>query len=165
MYKAFEEVGINIVFAIPLTIDGINGGISLGIEQATRESVRQIENMAATSLETRDNEAFGVLCAEIQGRNRDDITAETLKHFDSAGKVAETFGKRLIVLECQNGGRNQDRNLLAIANCLEGCPYCHFRFSKAYITTNQAVHRSRRFHITFYISCSLILIRCVFVKE
>jgi len=89
MYQEFEKVGINIVFAVPLTIDGINGGVSLGIEQARIETVRQIENMAATSLETRDNEKFGVLCAEIQGRNRDDITAETLKYFDVRGKVAD----------------------------------------------------------------------------
>ena len=89
MYEAFKAAGINIIFAIPLTIDGINGGDSIGLEQAKRESVRQIENMAATSLETRDNEQFGVLCAEIQGRNRDDITAKVLQHFVETGKVAD----------------------------------------------------------------------------
>ena len=52
---AFYKNGINIIFAVPLTVDGINGGWSIGLTQAVRECVRQIENIAATSLETRDN--------------------------------------------------------------------------------------------------------------
>lgn len=98
MYKAFEAEGINIIFPIPLTIDGINGGYSLGINQAVKESVRQIENMAATAFETRDNEMFGVLCAEIQGRNRDDITAQVLQKFVIQGKVADRTLEELTLI-------------------------------------------------------------------
>ena len=85
----FMKNGINIVFAIPLTIDGINGGESIGLTQAVRESVRQIENVVATSLETRDTGGFGVLIAETQGRNRDDILANTLKYFNDQKCVAD----------------------------------------------------------------------------
>lgn len=81
--------GINIIFAVPLTIDGINGGRSIGIDQAVRESVRQIENIVSTSLMTRDNEKFGVVAVELQGRNRDDIIASVLRHFWRQGRVAD----------------------------------------------------------------------------
>ena len=81
--------GINIIFAVPLTIDGINGGRSIGIDQAVRESVRQIENIVSTSLMTRDREKFGVVAVELQGRNRDDIIANVLRYFWRQGKVAD----------------------------------------------------------------------------
>lgn len=86
---AFKTMGINIIFAIPLTIDGINGGKSIGMIPAVRESVRQTENMVSTSLMTRDNEKFGVVAVELQGRNRDDIMANVLLYFIEAGKIAD----------------------------------------------------------------------------
>ena len=87
--EAFEKSGINIIFAVPLTIDGINGGRSIGMDQAVRESIRQIENIVSTSLMTRDNEKFGVVAVELQGRNRDDIIANVLRYFWRQGKVAD----------------------------------------------------------------------------
>lgn len=84
-----EKEGINIIFAIPLTIDGINGGLSIGITQATRESIRQVENIVSTSLQTRDNEKFGVVVVELQGRNRDDIMAKVLLHFIRTKQIAD----------------------------------------------------------------------------
>lgn len=83
------ENGINIIFAIPLTIDGINGGESIGLKQAVRESVRQTENIVSTSLETRDNEKFGVVIVELQGRNRDDVMANVLRTFYKKRSVAD----------------------------------------------------------------------------
>lgn len=85
----FMENGINIIFAIPLTIDGINGGPSIGIKEAVAESIRQIENIASTSLETRDNGAFGVVMVELQGRNRDDIMGNVLKEIFYKESVAD----------------------------------------------------------------------------
>ena len=85
----FKKNDINIIFAIPLTIDGINGGDSIGLRQAVRESIRQIENIVSTSLETRDNEEFGVVMVEVQGRNRDDIMANVLKAFCKKRSVAD----------------------------------------------------------------------------
>lgn len=84
-----QKNGINIVFAVPLTVDGINGGDFIGLEQAVREAVRQIENVAATSLETRDKGEFSVVAVELQGRNRDDILANVLWHFYNRRKVAD----------------------------------------------------------------------------
>ena len=85
----FMKNGINIIFAIPLTMDGINGGMSIGLEQAVRESIRQIENIASASLETRDNEKFGVVIVELQGRNRDDVIANVLQAFCRKKRVAD----------------------------------------------------------------------------
>lgn len=85
----FAKKGINIIFPIPLTIDGINGGLSIGINEAVSESIRQIENIASTSLQTRDNEAFGVVMVELQGGNRDDIIAKVLQRIYLSGKVAD----------------------------------------------------------------------------
>lgn len=81
IYEKFIENGINIIFAVPLTVDGINGGYSIGLDQAVREAIRQIENAAATSLETRDNGEYSIVAVELQGRNRDDILANVLQHF------------------------------------------------------------------------------------
>jgi 6-phosphofructokinase len=87
--EALEENGINIVFAVPLTIDGINGGASIGLNQASRESIRQIENIVSTSLQTRDAGKFGVVMVELQGINRDDILASVLLHFLKEQKIAD----------------------------------------------------------------------------
>lgn len=83
----FYKHNINIIFPVPLTIDGINGGFSIGIKEAVKESIRQIDNIVSTSLKTRDNEQFGVVMVELQGRNRDDILANVLKHFCVEQKV------------------------------------------------------------------------------
>lgn len=89
IHELFKEYGINVIFPIPLTIDGINGGLSIGLNEAVRESVRQIENISSTSLQTRDQEKFGVVIVELHGRNRDDILANVLKHFVNKKQVAD----------------------------------------------------------------------------
>ena len=87
--EILNENGINIIFVVPMTIDGINGGESIGLAQATRESIRQIENIVSTSLETKSNQEFGVVIVELQGRNRDDIMAETVLNFVRNGQIAD----------------------------------------------------------------------------
>lgn len=86
---ALKANGINIIFAIPLTVDGINGGASIGITQAKRESIRQIENIVSTSFETRSEGKFGVVIVELQGRNRDDIMVQVLLNFIKRKKIAD----------------------------------------------------------------------------
>lgn len=83
----FKANGINIIFPAPLTIDGINGGLSIGIKEAVKESIRQIDNIVSTSLKTRDNEQFGIVMVELQGRNRDDILANVLAYFCKQQRV------------------------------------------------------------------------------
>lgn len=87
--EAFSAKGINIIFPVPLTIDGINGGHSIGITEAVKESIRQTENIVSTSLKTRDNCAYGVVMVELQGRNRDDIMAKVLKKLVKVNRIAD----------------------------------------------------------------------------
>ncbi|MCL1795851.1 MAG: 6-phosphofructokinase [Clostridia bacterium] len=89
MQGYFEEHGICVVFAIPLTIDGINGSTVIGRRQAKRESIRQTENIVAASLQTRDNGKYSVVIVELQGRNRDDILERVLESFVDSGKVSD----------------------------------------------------------------------------
>lgn len=85
----FMKSGINLIFAVPLTIDGINGGLSIGMNEAVKESIRQTENIVSTAFETRDYGNYGVVMIELQGRNRDDILANVLKQFYDEYKVAD----------------------------------------------------------------------------
>lgn len=94
----FEENGINIIFPIPLTVDGINGGECIGMDQAVREVIRQTENVVATSLETRDNGEYSVVAVETQGRNRDDIMANVLISFYYKQRVADVKFEDLLLM-------------------------------------------------------------------
>lgn len=85
----FMKNGINIIFPVPLTIDGINGGLSIGMNEAVAESIRQTENIVSTAFETRDYGNYGVVMVELQGRNRDNILANVLKRFCETHKVAD----------------------------------------------------------------------------
>lgn len=116
----FVKNGINIIFAVPLTIDGINGGLSIGIKEAVKESIRQIENIASTSLLTRDNEAYGVVMVELQGRNRDDIIANVLKDLTENLKVADIYLHGLLLrVVPANYKTNESKLLEEINKCTE----------------------------------------------
>lgn len=77
--EAFEAEGIHFFIPMPLTIDGIEGGFSLGLSPAVRKAYEVLDDLAATNLQTRENNGFSVLFLELQGRNRDDILAHLLK--------------------------------------------------------------------------------------
>lgn len=76
--KAFEAEGIHFVIPMPLTIDGIEGGFSLGLRPAVNKSFEVLNDLSATNLQTRHERKFSVLVLETQGRNRDDILANLL---------------------------------------------------------------------------------------
>ena len=108
----FKENGINIIFAIPLTIDGINGGLSIGIKEAVRESVRQIENIVSTAFETRDYGKYGVVMVELQGRNRDDIMANVLRCFVSKKTVADYNLNEILLKVIPANYETNEKNLV-----------------------------------------------------
>ena len=62
------------------------------------------------------------------------------------------------MLKCKNRSGYQNGNLLAIVNGLKGSSQSNFGFSKAYIATNQTVHRTFAFHICFDIGSGSDLI-------
>ena len=75
----FRSKGVMVAFLMPCTVDGIEGGASLGIDMAIRTYVDLIRNFANATLCTRDNRAFSVSAIILQGRNRDDLLAHVLK--------------------------------------------------------------------------------------
>lgn len=116
---AFLAQGINIIFAVPLTVDGINGGMAIGLDQATREAVRQIENVAATSLETCDKGKFSVVFIELQGRNRDDIVAGVIQHFWRTGFIADNMTDEYCLCVVPANYETDLDNLVKIINTSE----------------------------------------------
>jgi len=116
---AFLKHGINIIFAVPLTVDGINGGMAIGLDQATREAVRQIENVAATSLETCDKGKFSVVFIELQGRNRDDIVASVVQHFWRTGFIADNLLEEYCLAVVPANYETDEEYLVNIINTTE----------------------------------------------
>ena len=114
--ELFERNGINIIFPVPLTVDGINGGDSIGITQAVREVIRQTENVVATSLETRDNGAFSVVIVETQGRNRDDIMANVLQHFHLNRKIADVDIEDILLIAIPANMKTDAQRLIERVN-------------------------------------------------
>lgn len=85
--KAFEAKGIHFFIPMPLTIDGIEGGFSLGLWPAVGKAYEILDDLAATNLQTRENGGFSVLFLEVQGRNRDDILANLLQEIVPKGTL------------------------------------------------------------------------------
>ncbi|MCY1539058.1 hypothetical protein D9M68_746270 [compost metagenome] len=90
---------------------------------------------------------------------------ETVQVIYGTREFFQAIFKRLKVLVGKDRSRNQYGHLLAIRYCLECRTNSYFCFSETYITTNQAVHRIRRFHIALYICRSFGLIWCIFIEE
>ncbi len=80
----FRAKGVMVSFIMPCTVDGIEGGASLGIDMAIKTYVDLIRNFANATLCTRDNRQFSVSAIILQGRNRDDLLAHVLKVIVSA---------------------------------------------------------------------------------
>lgn len=83
----FEKAGIKFAFIMPCTVDGIEGGASLGIDMAVKTYVNIIQNFANATLCTRDDRHYSISAVILQGRNRDDLLAHVLQHIVS-GPVA-----------------------------------------------------------------------------
>lgn len=78
----FHKEGINFCFVMPCTLDGIEGGRSIGLNQAVKVSLKAIKCLASTCLMTREKYKYPILVVELQGRNRDDVMANVLKKLD-----------------------------------------------------------------------------------
>ena len=86
---SFQKEGIHFVFTMPLTIDGINGGESIGINSAVRASLSLIEQVCSTTLRTLDGNKFPWITFELQGRNRDDILISVLKEMTTYRRIGD----------------------------------------------------------------------------
>jgi len=85
--ELFMAEGIYFVFTLPLTIDGIEGGHSLGLRAAVNVSLRRIDEVSSTGLRTLDGNKYPALAVKLMGRNRDNILAEVISSIDSEGII------------------------------------------------------------------------------
>ncbi|MBP3708429.1 MAG: 6-phosphofructokinase [Clostridia bacterium] len=95
--KRFEEAGIYFVFFMANTIDGIEGGYSIGLKSAVAVSIDRIKNVASTCLRTLDGNKFPAVVVVLQGRNRDDILANVMYILDQMETIGD-FKKEEIEL-------------------------------------------------------------------
>ncbi len=121
IYKILKEHGINIIFLVPLTIDGINGSDVIGIREAVNISVKLTEDMVATSLRTHSKGKESCLIITLQGRNRDDILANVLLYLESKGQI-ENF-KILNSAEEDDGTVQTDKKRLLLKAVPATIPY------------------------------------------
>ena len=77
----------------------------------------------------------------------------------------QSFGERLEMLKGQYGGRHQHGYLLVVASGFEGGAYSHLRLAKSHVATDQAVHRTRAFHVVLHLLRRFQLVGCVLVEE
>ena len=77
---------------------------------------------------------------------------------DAHAKARKAVHKVLIMLRRQNRRRHQKNHLLFVHHALERRTHGNFSLAKAHIATNQAIHRTTRFHIALDIFGSLHLV-------
>ena len=65
----------------------------------------------------------------------------------------------------QHRRRYQDGDLLRVAGSFEGGTYGHLRLAEAHVTTHEAVHRLRPFHVGLHIVGGLQLVGGVLIEE
>src|SRR5713101_2798604 len=74
-------------------------------------------------------------------------TAEAAQHFDADGKRGEAPAKRFVVLEDEDGGRREQRNLLGIGDRFKSRAHANFGLALAHVAAQKAVHRQRALHV------------------
>src|SRR5580658_1000381 len=73
--------------------------------------------------------------------------AEAGDHFDVDGELGKALLEGFEMLETENGGGREHRDLLAVLHGLEGGAHGDFSFSVANIAAEQAIHGRGRFHV------------------
>ena len=75
--------------------------------------------------------------------------AETRQHIDPHRKILHPLHKGIVMLLCQNCGRHQIHNLLALLNRLKRRPERNLRLAISNVAADQAVHDAAAFHVFF----------------
>ena len=107
----------------------------LKLDVFRKQAVRADEDVDAAGFDALDD-----LLLLLRG-------AEARDHLDVDGELREALLEGLEVLEAEDGGRREDRDLLAVLHGLEGGAHGHFGFAVADIAAEQAVHGRGRFHV------------------
>src|SRR5262245_49698309 len=73
---------------------------------------------------------------------------EAAQHFDAHREWLEAVLEGLEMLECQNGGRREHRNLLAVSERLERRSHDDLGLAESDVAAQKPVHGLRALHIT-----------------
>src|ERR1041385_626241 len=90
---------------------------------------------------------------------------EPAQHLDGHREGGKAFFEGFKVLIAKNRCRRQHRNLLSVANSLEGGAHGNLGFTVTDITANEAIHRQRRLHVTLDVCDGSYLIGSLFVLK
>ena len=74
---------------------------------------------------------------------------EAAHHLDGDRPVGEAVAKAVVVLLSEQGGRHQNRHLLAAVHGNKRRTHGHFGFTKAHIAADQTIHRLAAEHVGF----------------
>ena len=75
------------------------------------------------------------------------LGAEPREHVHPAREVQKSCGKCIVMLLCEDGGRHQNGDLLAVENRLEGRPQRNLRLAVAHVAADQAIHDAVALHV------------------
>ena len=81
------------------------------------------------------------------------------------GKVLQPAGERLVVLEGQDGGRDEHGHLLVVAGGLESGTDGYLGLAEPYVAADEAVHGPAALHVGLHFLGDAQLVRRVFVNE
>src|SRR5882757_1815400 len=84
--------------------------------------------------------------------------AETAQHFYFGGEGGETARERFEVLECEDGGGGEDRNLFAIRDSFERRAHRDFRLTVTNIAAEQTIHGRFAFHVALDVRDGSVLV-------
>lgn len=118
--ELFKEQGIYFVFALPLTIDGIEGGNFIGLRAAVNVSLHRIDEVSSTGLRTLEGNKYPALAVKLMGRNRDNILAEVMTWIDANG--IRDFGKDEVEIKAIPANYPWSKENLIEAMKVEGDP-------------------------------------------
>ena len=89
----------------------------------------------------------------------------TSEVINAHGEVLETLGEGVVVLVGQHRRGHHHSHLFAIDGGLEGGTYGHLGLAEAHVTTDEAVHGARAFHVRLHVVGGLELVGGVLIEE
>ncbi len=75
------------------------------------------------------------------------LRSKPAEHLDPDRIIEHALAKNFEMLLREHGGRREHRDLFTVHYRLERGADCHFGFAETDVAANQAVHRSRPFHV------------------
>ena len=92
--------------------------------------------------------------------------AEPAQKINAHRKVLHALNERIVMLLCQNGGRNEVDDLFALLYCLERCTDCNLGFAIANVPADQAIHDFVALHVPLRIvNRSELIVRLIKRKQ